>query len=224
MRGGILDVWSPGRESPVRVEFFGDTVDSIREFDAETQLSTGQLNEVEIAPMRELSVTADDFRLWAELARERWSDERYARALRDRTVYADEGETFAGWEWLISIVHEQRASVFDYLRETVLVIDEPVSVETYLGSVFETLDARYAETENADELGLRPSEWYLTIEELRERLDKAKRVELRTLGRAAAVVDERFALDAEQPDIQLGRARGASNPLFLFPAYLPRPW
>jgi transcription-repair coupling factor (superfamily II helicase) len=218
MRGGILDVWSPGRESPVRVEFFGDTVDSIREFDAETQLSTGQLNEVEIAPMRELSVTADDFRLWAELARERWSDERYARALRDRTVYADEGETFAGWEWLISIAHEQRASVFDYLRETVLVIDEPSGVETYLGSVYETLDARYAETEAADELGLRPSEWYLTVEELREHLERAKRVELRTLGRAAAVVDERFALDAEQPDIQLGRARGASNPLFLFPA------
>jgi transcription-repair coupling factor (superfamily II helicase) len=218
IRGGILDVWSPGRESPVRVEFFGDTVDSIREFDPETQLSTGQLNEVEIAPMRELSVTADDFRLWAELARERWSDERYARSLADRTVFADEGETFPGWEWLMPIVHERRASVFDYLRETVLVIDEPSGVETYLGNVFETLDARYAETEAADELGLRPSEWYLTVEELRERLDKAKRLELRTLGRAAAVVDERFALDAEPPDIQLGRARGASNPLFLFPA------
>jgi transcription-repair coupling factor (superfamily II helicase) len=218
IRGGILDVWSPGRESPVRVEFFGDTVDSIREFDSETQLSTGQLNEVEIAPMRELSVTADDFRLWAELARERWSDERYARSLADRTVFADEGETFPGWEWLMPIVHERRASVFDYLRESVLVIDEPSGVETYLGNVFETLDARYAETEAADELGLRPSEWYLTVEELREHLDKAKRLELRTLGRAAAVVDERFALDAEQPDIQLGRARGTSSPLFLFPA------
>lgn len=218
IRGGILDVWSPGSESPVRVEFFGDTVDSIREFDAETQLSTGQLNEVEVAPMRELSVTADDFRLWAVAARERWSDERYARSLRDRTVYADEGETFAGWEWLISILHERRASVFDYLRETVLVIDEPSGVEAYLGNVFETLEARYAETEAADELGLRPDEWYLTIEELRERLNDAKRLELRTLGRAAAVVDERLALDAEQPEIQLGRARGASRPLFLFPA------
>ncbi len=41
MRGGILDVWPPGREAPVRIEFFGDTVDSIREFDPENQLSTG---------------------------------------------------------------------------------------------------------------------------------------------------------------------------------------
>src|SRR5947209_8607649 len=218
MRGGILDVWSPGRESPVRVEFFGDTVDSIREFDAETQLSTGQLNEVEIAPMRELSVTADDFRLWAELARERWSDERYARSLRDRTVYADEGETFAGWEWLISIMRGGQASVCDYLRDAVLLVDEPASVESYLGSVYETLEARYAETEAADELGLRPGEWYLTAEELREKLGRVNRLELRSLGRAAAVVDERFALDAEQPEIQIGRSRNAPRPLFLFPA------
>ena len=218
MRGGILDVWSPGKQSPVRVEFFGDTVDSIREFDAETQLSITQLSEVEIAPMRELMVAADDFRLWAEAARERWSDERYTRALRDRTVYADEGETFAGWEWLISILRERRASLFDYLKDVVLVVDEPSSVETYMGSVYETLEARYAETEGEGELGLRPEEWYLTPGELREHLGKVKRLELRTLGRAAAVVDERLLLDGSQPTIQLGRARASGQPLFLFPA------
>jgi transcription-repair coupling factor (superfamily II helicase) len=38
IRGGILDVWPPGRNAPTRIEFFGDTVDSIREFDPETQL------------------------------------------------------------------------------------------------------------------------------------------------------------------------------------------
>jgi transcription-repair coupling factor (superfamily II helicase) len=218
IRGGILDVWSPGKASPVRVEFFGDTVDSIREFDPETQLSTAQVAEVEIAPMRELSATADDFRLWAIAARERWSDERYERALRDRTVFADEGETFSGWEWLMAIVRERRASVFDYLNDAVLVIDEPSGIEAYLGGVYETLSARYAETENADELGLRPDELYLTTEELREHLKSAKRLELRTLGREAGVVDERLAFDAEQPAITVGRARGAIGPLFLFPA------
>jgi transcription-repair coupling factor (superfamily II helicase) len=218
IRGGILDVWSPGKASPVRVEFFGDTVDSIREFDPETQLSTVQVAETEIAPMRELSATAEDFRLWAIAARERWNDERYARALRDRTVYADEGETFAGWEWLIGIVRERRASVFDYLREAVLVIDEPSGIETFLGNVYETLQARYAETESADELGLRPDELYLTAEELRGQLEKNRRLELRTLGRAAALTDERLALDAEQPEIQIGRTRGSGAPLFLFPA------
>ena len=94
MRGGILDVWSPGQERPVRIEFFGDEIDSIRAFDPETQLSTSQLSAIEIVPMREVVVRSQDFSEWAEAARQRWSDERYARALRDRTVFADEGESF----------------------------------------------------------------------------------------------------------------------------------
>jgi transcription-repair coupling factor (superfamily II helicase) len=72
-----------GRDAPVRIEFFGDTVDSIREFDPETQLSHTQLTQIEIPPMRELIVRAQDFREWASYARMRWSDERFARSLRD---------------------------------------------------------------------------------------------------------------------------------------------
>jgi transcription-repair coupling factor (superfamily II helicase) len=218
MRGGILDVWSPGRSAPVRVEFFGDTVDSIREFDPETQLSTMQLQRVEVAPMRELAVTREDFREWAESARARWSEERFARALRDRTVYADEGETFPGWEWLMPLVRERRASAFDYLKDAVLVVDEPSAIESYLGSVYETLAARFEETEGADELGLPPEVYYLTPEELRARLSATQRLELRTLGRAAAATDQAIALDAEQPEISFGRARNLSATLFLFPA------
>jgi transcription-repair coupling factor (superfamily II helicase) len=223
VRGGIVDVWAPGNDAPVRIEFFGDTVDSIRSFDPETQLSTGQIQRVEIPPMRELAVTKDDFREWAEWARLRWSDERYARALRDRTVYADEGESFAGWEWLIPLTTETGSSAFDYLKESVLVVDEPGSIETYLGSFYETLAARYAETEEADEIGLRPEELYLTAEELRARVDEKPRVELRALGRAAAIVDESFALEAEPPQAVIGRARGTSVPLFLFPAVQQAP-
>ncbi|CAN5338816.1 transcription-repair coupling factor [soil metagenome] len=219
LRGGILDVWSPGRAAPVRVEFFGDTVDSLREFDAETQLSIGQLKECEIVPMREYAVGADDFKLWAELARERFSDGRYARALKDRTVFADEGETFAGWEWLVSLVKNTDASALDYLpREAVLIVDEPAGVENYLGDFYETLATRHAEMESADEISLRPDELYLTAEELRARAGQFSRVELRALGRAAAMGDERFAGEGEAPEIQFGRERARSSPLFLFPA------
>jgi transcription-repair coupling factor (superfamily II helicase) len=218
MRGGILDVWSPGEAAPVRVEFFGDTVDSIRRFDPETQLSIEQLQEIEVVPMRELAVGRDDFRLWAEFARDRWSDESHARALKDRTVYADEGETFAGWEWLIPLVARTDSSGFDYLRDTVFVVDEPTGVEQYLANSFENVAARHAENDAAGEIGLRPEELYLTVEELRERVSTAPRVEFRALGRAAALTDERFAGEAEQPAAQIGRRREAPRPLFLFTA------
>ena len=223
MRGGILDVWSPGQERPVRIEFFGDEIDSIRSFDAETQLSTSQLSEIEIVPMREVVVGSQDFSNWAAAARERWSDDRYARALRDRTVFADEGESFAGWEWLMPVVRERTGSVFDYLHDAVLVVDEPSSVETYLGEVYQTLADRYAETDAADDIAVKPEELYLSVEELRAKLDERQRVELRVLGRAAAELDQAVALDAEAPKVQLGRVRSVRTPLFLFPVAGPAP-
>jgi transcription-repair coupling factor (superfamily II helicase) len=218
MRGGILDVWSPGRERPVRIEFFGDELESIREFDPETQLSTSQLGASEIVPMRELAVRSEDFSTWANAARRRWPDERFARALTDRTAFADEGESFAGWEWLLPLVRESGGAIFDYLDDTVLVVDEPSAVELYLSEVFETLAARYAETDAVDDIGLAPEELYLTPEELRTKLDQEQRIELRVLGRAAAEVDQAVALDAQAPRVQLGRARKLRAPLFLFPA------
>ncbi len=218
MRGGILDVWSPGEPFPVRVEFFGDTVDSIRRFNPETQLSVEQLQSTEIVPMREIAVGRDDFRLWAEFARDRWGDDAHARALKDRTVYADEGETFPGWEWLISLVVKSDASMFDYLRDALLVVDEPSGVEQHLGNSLETVAARYAENDAAGEIGLNPEELYLTPEELRGGLSEVARVEFRALGRAAAATDERFVGESEQPAAQIGRARKTAPPLFLFPA------
>jgi transcription-repair coupling factor (superfamily II helicase) len=217
IRGGILDVWPPGQNLPVRIEFFGDTVDSIREFDPESQLSTTQLAEIEIAPMRELVVTANDFREWSAEARVRWREERFARSLRDRTVFADEGESFPGWEWLISLVQEKPESVFGYFKDAVLIIDEPVAVENYLSSAFQTLAERYAETDATDDLGLSPEELYLTPEELRNEIDALQRVDVRALGRTTVKIDQELALDAEAPKISVGKERAPKRPLFLFP-------
>ncbi len=217
LRGGIVDVWTPDNENPVRVEFFGDTVDSIREFDAETQLSIGQLKEISIAPMREVAATTQDFKDWAELARLRWEEECYARALKDRTVFADEGESFNGWEWLMPILKERRSSIFDYLRDAVFIVDEPAGIEKNLGSLYATLEERFAETDANDEPCLKPEELFLTVEELRSKVDRQKRIELRALGRSAAMVDDALAFETENPNVQIGKARAISKPLFLFP-------
>src|SRR5688500_7922936 len=129
VRGGILDVWSPTQDFPVRIEFFGDTVDSIREFDAETQLSIGQLKEISIAPMREFAAVSKDFNDWAFFARERFRDEKYARNLNDRTDFADEGEDFSGWEFLFPLVQACNSFVFDVIFVVILVIVEHTIIE-----------------------------------------------------------------------------------------------
>ena len=53
VRGGIIDVWCPGEEFPVRAEFFGDDLESLRAFDAATQISIERIDHCEILPVAE---------------------------------------------------------------------------------------------------------------------------------------------------------------------------
>ncbi len=167
--------------------------------------------------MHELSVSAQDFQLWGEAARERWSDDRYVRSLRDRTAFADEGEAFAGWEWLIPIIKDCNSNIFEHLNDAVLVVDEPGSIEAYLSDDYEELSRRFNEIDQADDIALPPEELYLSVEELRTLIAARQRIELRTLGRAAAEVDQEISLEAEAPKVQIGRGRSTRRPLFLFP-------
>ncbi|HXG92602.1 MAG TPA: transcription-repair coupling factor [Blastocatellia bacterium] len=196
LRGGILDVFSPAHDAPHRIEFFGDTVDSIREFDADTQRSVGRAEETIIAPMRELSVRREEFMQWAEAAERHWTDERFRRDLRARLAHAERGEPFPGWEYLLPLTRPLTASAFDYFKDAVLVIDEPSSIEKRAAELLSYLADRHFQADDAGELALPPDKLFLTADELRARFDSFARVELRLLGRAAAVTDEQFRIES----------------------------
>jgi transcription-repair coupling factor (superfamily II helicase) len=234
-RGGILDFYSPsgslggdgGAPKPVRVEFFGDEIDSIREFDPETQRSIREIEETLITPMRDERASAEDFRRWAKLAREHWSDERYDRALRDRLAFADEGEEFQGWEYLMPLAQPLEASVFDYLKGMLIIIDEPAEIEKAVRSILEESARGYERTEAADELSLPPEKLFLTPDELREQLGRVDRIELRLLGSSALTFEEELATEEISAGAKFKAAAGTrfdafirrdpAAPLFLFP-------
>ena len=215
VRGGILDVWSPDADAPVRIEFFGDTVDSIRVFDAETQLSTERLKETSVAPMREFAASEKDIRDWAFFAREKFDTGNVARSLRDRTDFADEGETFSGWEFLLPLVKPLNGTVVDYLNDAVFVIDEPAIVEHTLASLYDNLKRRYGSLNESGEIGLPPSELFIEPNALREHFEKNQRVELRVLGKVAAATDEEFAV-SDNPELRTALPNHKVEPLFLF--------
>ena len=178
--------------------------------------------------MREFTANSRDFNDWSFFARERFAAERFARALKDRTQFAAEGENFAGWENLFALVKPRQSSVFDYLPDCVFVVDEPAGIEQTLQTFYETLNNRSRETDATDELGLLPEELFLTAAELRENLNTKQRIELRALGRTAAQTDEEFqisdqpAVSSEQREDLLiqnskFKIQNAVTPLFLFP-------
>jgi transcription-repair coupling factor (superfamily II helicase) len=234
LRGGILDVFSPAHDAPHRIEFFGDVVESIREFDPDTQRSVGRAPESILVPMRELSVRREEFMTWADEAERHWDDDRFRRDLRARIAHAERGEPFPGWEYLIPLTRPLTSSAFDYLADAILVIDEPVEIEKRATDLYRYLADRFAQADDAGELALPPDKLFLTVEELRARFDGATRIELRLLGRDAAATDEQFTGSASfigdgRPGTEdRGRETGdrgveASDaswqraPLFLFP-------
>ncbi|MGH9946667.1 MAG: transcription-repair coupling factor, partial [Pyrinomonadaceae bacterium] len=215
LRGGILDVWPPDAELPVRIEFFGDTVDSIRQFDAETQLSVEKLNEVSLPPMSEFIFSVGDMKDWAFFARDRFSGEAFYRSLHDRTEFADEGETFNGWEFLLPLSKPLNGTMFDLIGDALFVIDEPSLVEQTLASHYDNLQRRYRSLIEFGDIGLSPSEIFLEADYLRNALEPNSRIELRALGKAAAARDEDFSVSDISENFT-GRADSAP-PLFLFP-------
>lgn len=203
LRGGIVDVWPPDAEMPVRIEFFGDTVDSIRTFDAETQTSVDKLTSVSVPPMREFAATPQDLKDWSFFAAERFTDEQFRRNLKDRTDLADDGETFSGWEFLLPLVKPLESTIFDFLDDHILVIDEPTMVEGTLQELYAHLARSREATLESGDIGLEIDELFVMPAELRYLLNKRRRVEIRSLGRAAAATDEEFD--------------GTGSSLFLFP-------
>ncbi|MFZ1700299.1 MAG: transcription-repair coupling factor [Pyrinomonadaceae bacterium] len=215
VRGGIIDVWSPDADEPARIEFFGDTVDSIRSFDPETQLSTDQLKTYTIAPMRELSMTAQDMRDWAFFAAERFGHEKYRRNLKDRSDFAGEGETFSGWEFQIPLIKPLAATAFDYLSDFVFIVDEPAHIEHALTELYGRFERSHGLLDELGDIGLDVNDLFVEPGSLRTYFADAPRLEIRSLGRTAAATDEEFQLADER---QSGSLRSGAEPLFLFPA------
>jgi transcription-repair coupling factor (superfamily II helicase) len=102
IRGGILDVFPPEQEQPVRIEFFGDEIESIRRFDAATQRSIHKLNECELLPLTEFQRSRPVLAALADHLRE--------RGIRSRELPVN-GEPFAGWESVLPAVRPRGSSL-----------------------------------------------------------------------------------------------------------------
>ncbi len=124
VRGGILDLFVPGAPEPLRLDFFGDTLESIRAFDAATQRTTGQRGEVTLNSMSEVALSQE------AVSRFRRSYiEAFGAPSRDDALYTavTEGRRFAGMEHWLPFFHERLDTVFDYLPGVPAVFDHLAS-------------------------------------------------------------------------------------------------
>ncbi|MBT8411664.1 MAG: transcription-repair coupling factor, partial [Octadecabacter sp.] len=121
VRGGIIDIYPPGQAGPVRLDLFGDDLDGARRFDPATQRTTEKLDVVELAPVSE--VILDE----ASITRFRQNYRlEFGAAGTDDPLYeaVSAGKKHAGVEHWLGFFHERLETLFDYLPEATITLDE----------------------------------------------------------------------------------------------------
>src|SRR5439155_23689931 len=97
-RGGILDVFPPNLAHPLRIELFGDTIDSLRRFDVETQRSEEAVDSVAILPMTQFAITRESRSALARRLSLDFMDPLFKRDLAEKIDLLNEHGTFPGIE------------------------------------------------------------------------------------------------------------------------------
>jgi len=113
VRGGVIDVYPPGFEEPVRLDMFGSELESIRTFDPATQRSTGQMRDVSLAPVSEALLDPDS------ISRFRTGYLALFGTPGDDPLYAaiSEGARRQGMEHWLPLLYERLETLFDYLPD-----------------------------------------------------------------------------------------------------------
>ena len=149
-RGGIFDFYSPSQRHPVRIEFFGDEIDSIRTFDIETQRSVQSIDEITIYPARDIYLDREQFDKVASRIIKDYNErieelmqfpndnsEAIDNLLRRKEEVSDHIKTLASMSLMenyIQYFYDNTSFLWDYVnpKSGTILIEEPDKVEEYI--------------------------------------------------------------------------------------------
>lgn len=127
LRGDILDIYPLDRESPVRIEFFGDEIDTIKEFDLASQRSQKQIDHLFVSAAQDLVFTKSDFERAAKMIRKAVADapapeKNVSEHFADALAELDNGFLPQNYAFLVDFLIDKPRSLLDYLSNNGLVM------------------------------------------------------------------------------------------------------
>ncbi|MGC1421357.1 MAG: transcription-repair coupling factor [Terracidiphilus sp.] len=212
-RGGILDVYSPEIDRPVRIEFFGDEIDTIRKFDPETQRSQSGLDETQLLPLTETPVTEHLLAaVHARLSKQRVQVAEGGTPEEEEMAIEAEAaggvSVFPGWEFFSSVAGAEH-HLLNLLPRSALFVEEPAMVRNQIDRWWNKVEQRH-ERSGIGSL-IRPEDIYLRPEVLQGLLESHPGLDLDQLG----------AIDVLDEDNTLGEIAVNSRPTLRFHGSIP---
>ncbi|HUZ45102.1 MAG TPA: transcription-repair coupling factor [Terriglobia bacterium] len=159
-RGGIVDIFPPEAPWPVRIEFFGDHIESLREFDPSTQRSKQSRSSVLVLPLAETVRAAVFFDKLANVLAKRSSGER-----SDTDWTSSFAAPFPGWEFYLPLVEPHSKTLFSLFDRPVVVWDEPEELQKQLKQTLESMHAAFDAVSDMMPQPPQPQDIFLTEEE-----------------------------------------------------------
>jgi transcription-repair coupling factor (superfamily II helicase) len=206
-RGGILDVYSPDADRPVRIELFGDEIETIRKFDPETQRSQAGLDETQLLPLTEAPLTENLLAaVNGRLSRQRIEIENEEMAAE--AAAAGGVSVFPGWEFFTPVAGAEH-SLLTLLPRCALFVDEPAMVRNQVDRWWNKVELRH-ERSGIGSL-VRPEDIYLRPKVLQASLGAHMGLDLDQLG----------AVDALEEDATLGEIELPTRPTLRFHGSIP---
>lgn len=178
VRGGIIDVFAPGTPEPLRLDLFGDELETIRTFDPMTQRTTGQIDRFVFKPVSEVALDSEAVSRFRTNYRE-----LFGSGANDALYESvSEGRRFAGMEHWLPLFHDGMDTLFAFLPEAVVSAD--YQVQEAVLSRLEQIDEFFQARKDAERNGLAEGGFiYRPVPEEQMFLDRAELSRLLT-GRA----------------------------------------
>ncbi|MGH6800178.1 MAG: transcription-repair coupling factor, partial [Methylocella sp.] len=176
VRGGILDLFPPGMPNPLRLDFFGDALESIRAFDPESQRTTAQLRGLDLVPMSEVQLTSESMRRFRQAYVAHFGAQTRGDALYEAV---SEGRRHQGLEHWLPLFYEKLDTLFDYCAGAPLMFDplaDAAASERFaqIGDYFDARkNAHDADSSHSTYKPLAPDGLYLAPPEWRARIASA---------------------------------------------------
>lgn len=140
IRGSIIDLFPMGAKDPIRIELFDDEIDSLRYFDAESQLTTEKVTEINLLPAREYPTDEPAIAAFRQAWRASFDSN-----LKESSIYRDvsNGIFPAGIEYYLPLFFEELSTLFDFIDNPNLLVIHQGNLEAPLSSFWNELNERY---------------------------------------------------------------------------------
>ncbi|KJS03781.1 MAG: transcription-repair coupling factor [Desulfobulbaceae bacterium BRH_c16a] len=200
VRGGIIDIYPPPfaldtgliHEGPIRLDFFGDTIESLRSFDPFTQRSIGEIGEATLLPVTDILLDTNSPGKLKKIAdlihsysdKNSWDSEETAR-MAER---AASGQRFAGMEFFLPMFYQEHtppsSTVLDFLpKDSVLLLVDPEGIHQSMNLTLERIHKNYQTAREMASPALPPADLFVLEDEIATQLASFRRLKVTDFSR-----------------------------------------